>query len=78
MPLHIFIYHNKREGVNAIIHTHSPYAKVFAVRGEPIPPITIEFASVVRHTIPVTRYVRAGTAEVAGEVVNVLDSSRSV
>ncbi|MEM1580830.1 MAG: class II aldolase/adducin family protein [Nitrososphaerota archaeon] len=77
MPMHTYIY-RRREDVNAIIHTHSHYAMIFAVKGEVIPPLTIEFASVVGHSIPVTRYVRAGTMEAAEEVVNVLDKGKAI
>lgn len=75
-PMHMYIY-RAREDVNAIIHTHSHYATVFAVMGEPIPPLTVEFASVVGHTVPVTRYVRPGTAETAKEVVDVLGRGKA-
>ncbi len=76
-PMHIRIY-RARNDVNAIIHTHSHFATVFAVSGESIPPITVEFAAVVGHEVPVTRYVRAGTEEAAEEIVNTLDSGRAV
>lgn len=76
-PMHVYIY-RAREDVNAIIHTHSHYATIFAVRGEPIPPLTVEFASVVGHVVPVTRYVRPGTMEMAREVVNVLGGGKAV
>ena len=76
-PMHTYIY-RFRDDVHAIIHTHSHYATVFAVRGEPIPPITVEFAAVIGHEIPVTKYVRAGTREAAEEIVKTLGNGRAV
>ena len=76
-PMHTHIY-RVREDVNAIIHTHSHYATVFAVRGEPIPPLTVEFAAVVGHEVPVTEYVRAGTQEAAEEITKTLGHRKAV
>ena len=39
--LHNLIYKEK-EGMNAVVHTHSPYATAFAVKGVKIPSITTE------------------------------------
>lgn len=69
--MHLEIY-CEREDVGAVIHTHSTYALVFAVRGEKIPIVTVEAASAIGHSIPVTRYVRPGSLELANEVVRTL------
>jgi len=76
-PMHTHIY-RVRDEVHAVIHTHSHYATVFAVRSEPIPPLTVEFAAVIGHEIPVTRYVRAGTREAAEEIVKTLGDGKAV
>lgn len=72
---HLGVY-KSRPDVNAVIHTHSPYATILAVLGESIPPLTVEFASIVGHVVPVTRYVPPGSKEMADEVVRVLGSDR--
>lgn len=76
-PMHTSIY-RAREDVNAVVHTHSHYATLFAVLGQPIPILTLEFASAVGHEVQVTRYVRAGTEEAAEEVVRALGDGRAV
>jgi len=76
-PMHTHIY-RVRDDVHGIVHTHSHYATVFAVRGELIPPLTVEFAAVIGHEIPVTKYVRAGTKEAAEETVKTLGNGRAV
>lgn len=73
--MHIGIY-KSRPDVNAVIHTHSPYAMIFAVINEPIPVLTVEFASGVGHEIPVTEFVLPGTKDLAEEVVRALRKDR--
>lgn len=76
-PIHTYIYH-VRDDVHGIVHTHSHYATVFAVMGESIPPLTVEFATVIGHEIPVTKYVRSGTREAAEEIVKTLRDGKAV
>ena len=76
-PLHLAIY-RVRDDVNAVIHTHSFFGTLFAVLGQPIPVLTAQFASTVGHEIPVTRYVRSGTEELAEEVVRTLKNGLAV
>jgi L-ribulose-5-phosphate 4-epimerase len=61
LPLHLVIY-QKRSDVNAIIHTHSPYATAFAVVGQDLPALTGE-ASALGGTIRVAEYKRGGSWE---------------
>ena len=75
--LHTAIY-KAREDVNAVIHTHSPYATLFASVNEPIPVITVDFAAAVGHEVPVTKYVPPGSKDLAEEVVRVLGKDKSV
>lgn len=48
---------NARPDLNAIIHTHSPYATAFSVIGKPIPIITETQADWFGQPIPVTPYL---------------------
>ena len=75
--MHLKIY-NARKDVSAVIHTHSPYAMVFAVLGERIPIQTVESAAAIGHGIPVTGYVKPGTEEMAEEVVRTLGDGMAV
>ena len=69
--MHLGIY-KARDNVNAVIHTHSPYAMTLSVINEPIPVLTVEFASAVGHEVPVTGFVLPGTKDLADEVVKAL------
>lgn len=46
-----------RPELNAVVHTHSPYATAFSVVYEPIPVITETMADWFGQPIPVTRYL---------------------
>lgn len=73
--MHLGIY-KARDDVNAVIHTHSPYAMTLSVINEPIPVLTVEFASAVGHEVPVTGFVLPGTKDLADEVVKALGEDR--
>jgi ribulose-5-phosphate 4-epimerase/fuculose-1-phosphate aldolase len=42
-PVHLAVYRNRPE-VDAVIHTHSPYATAFSVAQRDIPPVLVEAA----------------------------------
>jgi len=73
--MHLGIY-KARDDVNAVIHTHSPYAMMLSVINEPIPVLTAEFASAVGHEVPVTGFVLPGAKDLADEVVKALGEDR--
>jgi len=73
--MHLGIY-KARDDVNAVVHTHSPYAMMLSVINEPIPVLTVEFASAVGHEVPVTGFVLPGTKDLADEVVKALREDR--
>ncbi len=60
-PMHTRI-HRLRDDVNAIVHTHSPYATTFAVLGEEVPAshYLVAFAG---KEVPVAGYATYGTPE---------------
>ena len=61
--LHTQIYRHMDE-VNAVIHTHSPYATSFAVVGREIPLILVEMVPFLGGGIPVAPFSFPGTDEV--------------
>ncbi len=64
IALHLVFYQHRAE-INAVVHTHAPYATVFGVVHEPIPMILTEAASCLGSEIPVAPYQRPGTLELA-------------
>ena len=55
--------------MNAVIHTHSPYANAMALVYDYVPAVVNETAFFCGKTIPVSKFVVPGTDEMAREVV---------
>ncbi len=71
--MHAALYKNKSE-VNAIVHTHSPYATAFAVNRETIPMILIEMKPWLGGDIPLAEYAPTGSAELGVNVARDIGS----
>ena len=66
-----------REDVNAIIHTHSPFATSFAVLHEEIPEILVEMLPFLGGGIPLSQFGMPGTNELADNAIKVLTNRNS-
>ncbi len=71
IALHL-IFYKRREDVKAVIHSHAPYSTVFGVIHEPIPIVLNEAAMNLSGDVPVARYARPGTEEVAEVTFNTM------
>lgn len=76
MPMHIAIYKNMPH-VNAVIHSHSPFALAFAVVGKSIPVVSTEGLA-VRGPIPVAEYACPGTEEQGLAAIKVMKGPPAV
>jgi len=72
-PMHIAVYKNRKD-VNAVIHTHQPYASVFAVLNEPIPPLFDEVTVAVGNSVDVVPYGLSGSPDLLNNVVSKLNN----
>ena len=61
--------------VNAVIHTHSPYATAFAVLREGIPPVLTEMLQFFGGGIPLAEFALPGTPQVGLNAVTVMAKS---
>ncbi|MGI6712586.1 MAG: class II aldolase/adducin family protein [Bacillota bacterium] len=75
--VHLAIY-KKRPDVQAIVHTHSNYASMFAVVRENIPPILVDMAQMIGGPIKVAKYALSGTQELALNTVEALEDRNAV
>ncbi len=66
-----------REDVNAIVHTHSPYATSFAVLHEEIPVILVEMMPFLGGDIPLSDFGMPGTDELAVNAIKSLEKRNS-
>jgi L-fuculose-phosphate aldolase len=76
LALHLAVY-RARPDVAAIVHTHSTFATVFAVLGEPIPPVHYLLAR-ASGDVPLAPYARYGTHELAEACVAALADRSAV
>ena len=69
--MHAAVYRSD-ERVNAIVHTHSPYATAFAINNMPIPVVLYEIVFFLGGDIPCAEGAIPGTPEVGENAVKVL------
>lgn len=67
--MHIAVYQN-RQDVNAVIHTHQPYASLFALLNHPIPALFDEVAITIGPQVEVVPYGLSGSPELLANVVS--------
>ena len=72
--VHAGIYKN-RPDVNAIIHTHQPYANTLAIINKPIPALFDEITVEIGHEVAMVPYAYSGSAELVSNVVGKLDNA---
>lgn len=70
LSMHLKVY-AERSNVNAIVHTHSPYATAFAVKGIKIEPVTSE-AYFYGKNMEIVPYYEHGTEALAENVAKVI------
>ena len=74
--MHGEIYRCKPE-VNAVVHTHSPYATSFAVTHQTVPVILIEMVPFLGGEVEVADFALPGTVEVGTEAVKKLNGKHA-
>lgn len=62
--------------VNAVVHTHSPYATAFAVVHRRIPQVLIEMIPFLGGDVPLADYAQPGTLELGKNAVRALGHDR--
>lgn len=75
-PMHTSIL-KSRSDVNAVIHTHSPFASTIATLGKSIPPIYYMIAD-IGDKVPLAEYATYGTREIAESALKVLEDRNGV
>ncbi len=74
---HLVVY-REREDINAIVHSHSPFATSFAVRGESLPIFTTTGAAQFGREIPITEFATIGEEEIGLEIVEKIGESKAI
>ena len=74
--MHVGIY-LKRGKVSAVVHTHQPYASVFALINRPIPALFDEVTLTLGARIDIIPYALSGSAELVANVTKQLTNGAS-
>lgn len=77
VPMHLAIY-GAREDINAIVHTHSPYATAMAAARREIPGAIEDLVQVVGGSVRVNEYALPGTEQLAVNAVKGLEGRNAV
>jgi L-ribulose-5-phosphate 4-epimerase len=65
--MHIGVYKN-RPDVNAVIHTHQPFASALAIINKPIPALFDEITVEIGHMVDIVPYAFSGSSELVNNV----------
>ncbi|MCG8507675.1 MAG: class II aldolase/adducin family protein [Rhodospirillales bacterium] len=74
---HLYVY-SHRDDVNGIVHTHSPYATAFAVRGEALDVYSTTAAALFGGAIPISEFATIGEEEIGREIVERIGGSSAI
>lgn len=73
MAMHISVYQHRAD-VNAVIHTHQPFASTFSLINHPIPPLFDEQVFYLGNRIEVVSYGLSGSPELSENITAHLDN----
>jgi ribulose-5-phosphate 4-epimerase/fuculose-1-phosphate aldolase len=72
--MHIGVYRN-RPDVNAVVHTHQPFASVLAIIDKPIPALFDEIIVEIGHAVDIVPYAFSGSSELVDNVIGKLGNA---
>ena len=72
--MHIGVY-QKRSDVNAVVHTHQPFASTLAIINKPIPALFDEITVEIGHVVEIIPYAFSGSSELVNNVRTKLENA---
>jgi L-ribulose-5-phosphate 4-epimerase len=73
---HLYVYQH-RPDVFGIVHTHSPYACIFAVLGRPIPAV-VTSSALLGGEIPIGGYAAVGGEDIGSEIIQKIGNCSAI
>jgi L-ribulose-5-phosphate 4-epimerase len=73
---HLYLYQH-RPDVFGIVHTHSPYACIFAVLGRPIPAV-VTSSALLGGEIPIGGYAAVGGEDIGSEIIRKIGNCSAI
>lgn len=74
---HLYVY-RKRPDIHSIVHTHSPFATSFAIRGESIPSYTTTAANLFGDRVPCSSFAAIGEEDIGKQIVENIGNSSAL
>lgn len=72
------IFYRQRPDVGAVVHTHAPYATIFAITHQSIPMVLAESAPYLGAPVQIAPYARPGTEELARVVSQTIGQGAAI
>ena len=72
--MHIGVYRNRRD-VNAVIHTHQPFASTLSIINKPIPALFDEVTVEIGHVVDIVPYAFSGSRELVDNLTGKLGNN---
>jgi len=74
---HLYVYRHRND-IHSIVHTHSPFATSFAIRGLDIPSYTTTAANIFKDCVPCSDFAAIGEEEVGKQIIDHIGKSPAV
>ncbi|MBP1039947.1 class II aldolase/adducin family protein [Vagococcus sp. BWB3-3] len=74
---HLYTY-REMPAINSIVHTHSPFATSFAIRGVDLPTYTTTGANLFGERVKCTEFAIIGEAEIGKQIVKYIGQSSAI
>ena len=76
-PMHTLLYREGKD-IGAVVHSHAPYATVFALINTPIPVVLVEAACCIGKPVPIAPFYTPGTEELGRIALETMGSGVAV
>ncbi|MFL8938327.1 L-ribulose-5-phosphate 4-epimerase [Rossellomorea oryzaecorticis] len=74
---HLYVYRH-RQDIHSIVHTHSPFATSFAIRGESLPAYATTAANIFGKGVPCSGFAAIGEEEIGEQIVSNIGESPAI
>ena len=74
LGIHLYVYQHRRD-LFGVVHTHSPYATSFALRGEDIPAALTPLTHLIGSGVPCTRWATPAADDTGAAIIEAIGPS---
>ena len=77
LPVHAYIM-RERDDINAIVHTHSPFATALSLVDQEVPPVMIQLGEAVGGSVPIAPYTAGGQVRLGELAMEAMQEKNAV